>query len=63
MKRVHSESEHQTASVNKKRKLSLTSGFDQAKEKVTQWYKGSLCPIKKGNAWFIRPLMGTSRGV
>lgn len=62
MKRVHPESEHPNGSVKKKRKLPPTLGFHQAEEKVTQWYKGTLCPIKKNNPWFIRPLMELPRG-
>ena len=54
MKRTHPEGQHGASSVKKRRKQS-TLGLDQSKEKITKWYEGRLCPIKKDNAWFIRP--------
>ena len=54
MKRVHSESDHPTGSVKKKRKLSPS---------FAQWYKGKLCPIEEDNpVYHIRPLMELPEG-
>ena len=42
--------------MDRKKKRPPTLGLKQAtKGKDTQWYKGRLCPIRKQNAWFIKP--------
>ena len=55
MKRKHPDGGHENVSINKKRRQT-TIGLKQAKGKDAQWYRGRLCPIRKQNAWFMKPM-------
>ena len=47
--------------MEKKKRRPPTLGLKQVKV-TTQWHKGRLCPIRKQNAWFIKPMVELPQG-
>ncbi len=41
--------------MDKRKRRPPTLGLKEAKV-TTQWYRGRLCPIRKQNAWFMKPM-------